>query len=702
MPTLPASTTTFPTAASIATPTTQPASLGGTAPGAGAGCVAAPIITKSQTITSGKCYSTLFTIPAAYTVTFGSGTANTFNFNAGLTVNGQAVFYPGKYGFSTPGVTTGSASTVAFNSGGAYNITNGAAFQISGTATFANGATTTYEFYTNGITINGTGTATFNGTDAAPASLDLNAGNLSVAGTLNLDPGAYYLATGTLTSTGTVNFASADSSSKYALKASSFSFGGPVTFAATAPAGIAFYGGPVTLSAGSAMNLPATNYCFAGGALTINRNLNFLNPGSGTTTINVPTGGISTESGTTLTFNDSSSSEYKINTGGTYAVTLSGTSSFGKGTYFFTNYNQSNCTGSVTASGGTGVAVNGNASFGGGIYSVQNGNFKIGSGTTSTFSAGTSCAPTSSPTPPAGACLYIANGTFNNVGTATFATGTWYLYEPGGSGAVTNSGTLTLGSSSSSTFYIDNLSGTFTNSGTATFGSGTYYFYDGSGGFTSSGTGAGALTFTGGSNSNYYFFVPSGLSGGTALDVAASANAVFNPATYYIVNGNLEFDSGATLSCPNCVVGGAGETFVLTGTGTGSTLTNNIGTLQVPNAITTTTLSAPGSGNYSGLLLYQDRNAPLANSNSLCTSGGTNCSTLEGGTNMDVTGVFYLPQGEVAFEGLFFQKSSGNCVVIVADKVTFLTLLGETSLTSTGCAAAGVLTLGTYKVSLTQ
>ena len=380
-------------------------------------------------------------------------------------------------------------------------------------------------------------------------------------------------------------------------------------------------------------------------------------------------------------------------------------------------------------SGGTGVAITAGTSatpvaLGAGIYSVQNGNLSIGGTGTghANFTAGTSCAPTGSPT---GSCIYLKNGGLLNTGTTNFAAGNWYIYQ---AGASTNSGTLTLGSGTTNNFYINNPTGSFANNsgstGSAAFGGGTYYFSDGANGFSSSGTGAAALTFAGGGGSNYYFFDPSGggsTSSDSALNIAANAKAVFNPATYYIVNGALAIGSEATVTCPNCVVGGAGDTFVLTGTGSGTTLTNNIGTAQISSGINAPApgLNAPGTacnlttaGCYQGLLIYQDSRAPLPPVFSifgipinLCVFGSFlgsgNCNALDGGTNMNVTGAFYLPQAAVDFWGIG-SSSNGNCVVIIANVVTLFSFAGSSSLSSTGCPTAGVHALATYRVALTQ
>src|SRR5205807_257581 len=139
-------------------------------------------------------------------------------------------------------------------------------------------------------------------------------------------------------------------------------------------------------------------------------------------------------------------------------------------------------------SAGAGLAINGSTStFAGGIYSIQNGNFSVASGATASFTAGTPCAPTGG-SPPTGSCLYVKNGGFSNAGTTTFATGNYYLYTPYGVAAsVSNTGTMTLGTTASSNFYINswdntlssNKGGAFVNSGTLNFGSGNYWIWDG-------------------------------------------------------------------------------------------------------------------------------------------------------------------------------------------------------------------------------
>ncbi len=81
----------------------------------------------------------------------------------------------------------------------------------------------------------------------------------------------------------------------------------------------------------------------------------------------------------------------------------------------------------------------------------------------------------------------------------------------------------------------------------------------------------------------------------------------------------------------------------------------------------TVTLSAPTSGGYAGILIYQDRNmAP----------GVTH--KLTGGSTMNLDGIIYTPSTNVEFAGGTSADSSS--IVIIADKVEFKggdTFLGD-------------------------
>ncbi len=636
-------------------------------------------------------------VAAGATVNFITGSAFSLNSAGTLTINGVVDF-------------TGTSGTVYIANG---NLSATASSFVS----FSGGTGSTYAFKTatGGNTITLAGTTTF-----GPASYAFYSAALALNGTTTFQAGPpttnVYVSGGNLTTAaGSFLTFAGGGASNYALNATagncaagaSYCLGGVVSFGNAA--NYALYGGGLTIGSGANVGFAPANYYVDSGSLTVNGCAAFQ---AGTMTVNINAGNLTGGATGSVNFNPnttvcgtsyaSATSQYSINTGGSgHGVTLGGPAILNPGTYYFINSN----------SGGTGVAINAGTAgspitLGGGIYSIENGNLSIiGSGANASFGAATTCSPTGG-SPPAGSCLYIANGAFSNAGTATFANGTYYLYAPGASGSFTNTGTLTLGSSGTNTFYVNNPNGTFSNAGTAGFGAGTYYLRTGTGGFSSTSTTANALTFTGDTttSSNYYFIIPSGSGGvgGThnAFDLGTGATAGFGAATYYIVNGNLTIGNGATLTCPNCAVDGAGDTFVLTGTGSGATLTNNIGGVLIgntPNATISATLNAPGSGNYKGLLVYQDRNAPLGTINADSGHCSNNCNALDvGTTNISLTGAIYLPQGIVDFEG---GHSSANCLVLIDAGTTFQ---ANVSLIASGCQAAGVATLTTNTAVLTQ
>jgi len=141
----------------------------------------------------------------------------------------------------------------------------------------------------------------------------------------------------------------------------------------------------------------------------------------------------------------------------------------------------------------------------------------------------------------------------------TLAAGTYSIQN--GSLSIGSTATVTVASDTIST-YIYEPNGTFTNAGKVTFGRRQDLFLRRLGGFTSTGTTAGALTFTGG-NDSAATQAPtiSTMAGPTGAQYRSNAKAAFGPATYYIINGDLAFNGGATLTCPGCAVstsGGAG------------------------------------------------------------------------------------------------------------------------------------------------
>src|SRR5262249_58176308 len=87
----------------------------------------------------------------------------------------------------------------------------------------------------------------------------------------------------------------------------------------------------------------------------------------------------------------------------------------------------------------------------------------------------------------------------------------------------------------------------------------------------------------------------------------------------------------------NAIVSGNGVTFYNTWSGGGS---GGWGDINITGT-TTVNLKAPSSGDYEGMLLWTDRNAPYKN----------NGSTISGGVNSSFEGVLYFPATDLTFSG---------------------------------------------------
>jgi hypothetical protein len=156
-----------------------------------------------------------------------------------------------------------------------------------------------------------------------------------------------------------------------------------------------------------------------------------------------------------------------------------------------------------------------------------------------------------------------------------------------------------------------------------------------------------------------------------------------NPGTYWITNGDLTLDTNAAVTCSTCT-GGAGVTIILTKTGTGTVG----GFCSVSNS--SVTLSAPTTGTYAGYLIIQDPGA---------TPGTSSCkkadNSFQGGASMNLTGLLYFPRTTVIYQG----NPSSTCTFLIAQQIT---LNGNSSFSTSGCASAG-LNLPTVKtVALTE
>jgi len=136
----------------------------------------------------------------------------------------------------------------------------------------------------------------------------------------------------------------------------------------------------------------------------------------------------------------------------------------------------------------------------------------------------------------------------------------------------------------------------------------------------------------------------------TSLSVGAN-NTLTVPATYsgpiYINGGNVNFQGN--FSCASC-------TIVLTNSDPSS---STIGTLNA-NAQATINITAPTSGDYKGLAVYQDRRAAS------CTG---NCNTINGGSGSVITGAIYFPNQEIWYNGN--GNTTATCTMFVAKRINF-------------------------------
>lgn len=115
----------------------------------------------------------------------------------------------------------------------------------------------------------------------------------------------------------------------------------------------------------------------------------------------------------------------------------------------------------------------------------------------------------------------------------------------------------------------------------------------------------------------------------------------------YVNGGNATLQGN--FSCTGC-------TIVLTNKDPSS---NTIGKLTA-NAGVNTNITAPTTGTYKGIAIYQDRRAAI------CTG---NCNNVNGGSTSIITGALYTPRQEIYYNGN--GTVSATCTMFVSYRVTF-------------------------------
>jgi RHS repeat-associated protein len=136
------------------------------------------------------------------------------------------------------------------------------------------------------------------------------------------------------------------------------------------------------------------------------------------------------------------------------------------------------------------------------------------------------------------------------------------------------------------------------------------------------------------------------------ITISGATNVTFNPGMYILMGGGLNVTGASTLK-------GSGITFFLT-QGLGYTY----GPMSISSAVVAT-LSAPTSGSYYGILVYQDPGIGT----------GKAANTVTGASTSSLEGVLYFPTTALTLAGA---EAGGNCLILVADTIAL-----------TGAAAIG-------------
>lgn len=189
-----------------------------------------------------------------------------------------------------------------------------------------------------------------------------------------------------------------------------------------------------------------------------------------------------------------------------------------------------------------------------------------------------------------------------------------------------------------------------------------------------------------------------GFGGSKDLHLTNTETLNLCPGTYVFDAASLIMDGQSTLNAPP--TGAALTTLCPGNTSGGVTLifTNSSGgNPGIPNigAGANVNLTAPNSGTYSGIALFEDRLACAGNGNN---NNGCNPSLTGGGTQ-NITGAIYAPKATMTYSG---NNSTGAtappCTQLVASQITFT----GNSQFNNSCSTAGTKTIGTLASQLVE
>jgi hypothetical protein len=145
------------------------------------------------------------------------------------------------------------------------------------------------------------------------------------------------------------------------------------------------------------------------------------------------------------------------------------------------------------------------------------------------------------------------------------------------------------------------------------------------------------------------------------ITISGATIVTFNPGTYILMGGGLNV-SGSS------VIKGSGVTFFVT-----QGLGYSYGPISISSSVVAT-LSAPTTGSYYGILVYQDRGIGT----------GKAANTVTGASSSSLEGVLYFPTTALTLSGA---EAGGNCLIVIADTIT---LTGAAAL-GNGCSGGSPL-----------
>jgi Flp pilus assembly protein TadG len=133
---------------------------------------------------------------------------------------------------------------------------------------------------------------------------------------------------------------------------------------------------------------------------------------------------------------------------------------------------------------------------------------------------------------------------------------------------------------------------------------------------------------------------------GTYSSIDIKGSATFNPGVYYVTS-SLSFGSQARVT-------GNGVTFILTARNAASN-TGSIATVDM-NGGANVNLTAPSTGTYAGILMYQDRRA-----------SNMSVNRINGNSSSVFQGAFYFPRQELQMNGTSGMNT--RCIQVVARRI---------------------------------